>query len=288
MVYKKYRPPRVPKPRYMNNLVSQGKSKEELEVFNMIKLEFPHLQVFESDRVILSGRELDIWIPSKRLGIEFNGLYYHNSNTKSDSYHLWKTMQCEKQGIRLIQIFSDEWEFKKGLVIDRIKKSLGKYKIIDDESLIPVFISQKEAKEFFNSNSLTQWVKCDKYVALLKDNMVVSCIGYDLNNEDIIINMYSDRCKIKIPGAISKFISFISSNQKIKDIYLILDRRIHSISDIDEKSSIIEATPPRTFFTKDYKSRKLISEFRLTENKLMENGYVKVHDCGLLKIKLTV
>ena len=73
--------------------------------------------------------------------------------------------------------------------------------------------------------------------------MVVSCIGYDLDNEDIIINIYSDRCKIKVPGAISKFISFISSNQKIKDIYLILDRRIHSISDIDEKSSILHFMP---------------------------------------------
>jgi hypothetical protein len=54
--------------------------------------------------------ELDIYLPEKNLAIEFDGLFWHNSNNKFKNYHLKKTLLCEKQGIQLIHIFEYEWK----------------------------------------------------------------------------------------------------------------------------------------------------------------------------------
>lgn len=45
----------------------------------------------------MNGKELDIYIPDKKLAIEFNGIYLANSefNGKDKNYHLDKTIKCE-------------------------------------------------------------------------------------------------------------------------------------------------------------------------------------------------
>lgn len=49
----------------------------------------------------LGKMELDIWIPSKRIGIEYDGYYWHNKNPSRDSD---KDSACKAAGIRLIRI----------------------------------------------------------------------------------------------------------------------------------------------------------------------------------------
>ena len=61
------------------------------------------------NRQILGGQELDIYIPSKKLAIEFNGDYWHSTAFKDIDYHQIKSINCIKKGIRLIHIFEHEW-----------------------------------------------------------------------------------------------------------------------------------------------------------------------------------
>jgi len=53
--------------------------------------------------------EIDLYLPSLKLGIEYNGVHWHSIKFKSRRYHLDKTLAAEKAGIRLIHIFSDMW-----------------------------------------------------------------------------------------------------------------------------------------------------------------------------------
>jgi len=60
--------------------------------------------------------ELDIYFPSKKIAVEFNGLYWHSElilNEDAPTYHVIKWNQCKKEGIQLFQIFEDEWYYKK-------------------------------------------------------------------------------------------------------------------------------------------------------------------------------
>lgn len=62
------------------------------------------------NRKILKGKEIDILIPEKKIGIEYNGLYWHSGKLAGENYHLNKTMQCENIGWTLVHIFQHEWE----------------------------------------------------------------------------------------------------------------------------------------------------------------------------------
>ncbi len=89
-------------------LCYSNKSKCEEEIGEFIQGLF-------GDEVILRGRdildryELDIYIPSLKIGIEYNGLYWHREEKKGKYYHLNKLQMCNQKGIKLIQIFEDEY-----------------------------------------------------------------------------------------------------------------------------------------------------------------------------------
>lgn len=104
----------------------QGSSKGEREVCEYTK--FLGFDVLENDRTIIKPKELDIVIPSKNIAIEYNGLYYHSTLRRPDfspKYHLNKTLECKKLGLRLIHIFEDEWVYKNEIVKERLKHILG-------------------------------------------------------------------------------------------------------------------------------------------------------------------
>jgi hypothetical protein len=78
------------------------------------------------NRKLLEGKEIDILIPDKKIGIEYNGLYFHTEKMgKNSSYHLNKTLESNINGYKLIQVFEDEWMMNKDLVKEKIKHILG-------------------------------------------------------------------------------------------------------------------------------------------------------------------
>ena len=55
-------------------------------------------------------REVDIYLPKERLGIELNGMYFHsNIFIKDPNYHLEKYNLITENNIRLLQILDNEW-----------------------------------------------------------------------------------------------------------------------------------------------------------------------------------
>jgi hypothetical protein len=98
-------------------------SKAELEV-----LEWVQSQGFEafSTRQIIKPKEIDIYVPSLNLGIEYCGLYWHSeAGGKGRNYHRDKMVSCEESGIRLITIFEDEWRDRNKQVKNFLKSVMG-------------------------------------------------------------------------------------------------------------------------------------------------------------------
>lgn len=81
----------------------------EKEIVAYIKSLTPD-EIIENDRSLISPKEVDIYIPSRKLAIEYCGLYWHGElKGKPRLYHRNKMRECNKQGVRLITIFEDEW-----------------------------------------------------------------------------------------------------------------------------------------------------------------------------------
>lgn len=77
------------------------------------------------ERKILNGKEIDIYIPTKKIGIEFNGDYWHSSLFQEKNYHFDKSKLAESKGIRLIHIYEYEWNTMKDKIIQLLKIALG-------------------------------------------------------------------------------------------------------------------------------------------------------------------
>ncbi len=108
-------------------------SKEEREIYEWIKALVP--DTVRGDRSVLGGKELDIYVPSKKVAIEYNGHYWHSAQKLVDKmtyaeakqFHYKKSLECERAGIRLIHIWDYEWadEQKRKVLENIILGALG-------------------------------------------------------------------------------------------------------------------------------------------------------------------
>lgn len=132
-------------------------SNYEIEITDIIS-KLTDCEIIRNNRKILHGKELDIYIPSKRLAIEFNGTYWHSIIYKDEYYHQDKLMTCLKHGIRLIHIYEYEWieENSRAKIENLLKTVLGtQLKELNADSLQVRPIDISEAQEFCKHNSLS-------------------------------------------------------------------------------------------------------------------------------------
>ena len=101
-------------------LYRRGLSFKEQKLYNFIK-EIYSDTIIQSDRTILKTKEIDIYLPDIKLGIEFNGLYRHCELHKENSYHYEKSNECLEKGIRLINIWEDDWDNKKTVIQNKLR-----------------------------------------------------------------------------------------------------------------------------------------------------------------------
>ena len=100
--------PHGPFPIMASNLL-QGKgcpkcgrsiSNGESEICDYVKGLVGEENVVVRARNVIDNYEIDIYVPSKQIGIEYNGLYWHSEgNGKDKWYHLNKLLACNQKGI---------------------------------------------------------------------------------------------------------------------------------------------------------------------------------------------
>jgi len=125
-------------------------SASEKELLNFILNFYPSAHKLHKEHY-----ELDIFIPELNVGIEFNGLYYHNEQSlifrKKDpkQYHLDKTKFFKGKGIRVIHIWEHEWKYKQEQTKSFLLSALGKneYRLNARECIIVWSDSKEEIKK---------------------------------------------------------------------------------------------------------------------------------------------
>lgn len=101
-------------------------SQAEQEIYNTVVSLVEGDAVVQSDRSIIGGKELDIYVPDKHIAIEYNGLYWHSEACgRGKNYHYDKWKMCRDNGIQLITIWEDEWRDKQEIVKSMLAHKLG-------------------------------------------------------------------------------------------------------------------------------------------------------------------
>jgi len=286
----------------------KNSSKPEIEIREFLESLLGFDLIKSNLRNILpSKKEIDIFIPSLKVAIEFNGLFYHNSNMVGKDYHLNKTLECNTLGYKLIHIFEDEWLFKKDIVKSRLKYILGisnNKKIYARQCLIKE-ISSKEKDIFLEKYHLQNKDISKIRLGAFYNNELVSVMTFSYGNiskgskkENGVweLNRFCSNYNYHIPGIASKLLTYFKRNYKWNKIYSYADRRwsdgklYYKLGFKLEK--IIE---PNYWYIKDNKRihrfnlRKKSSEpHEISEWILRYNeGYRMIWDCGNFKFITT-
>ncbi len=280
------------------------KSKYEDEINSwLLSLGFSQDKILRNHRSLITPLEVDFYIPSKKLAIEFDGLWSHSESggDKNEKYHIEKTEACKKLGVQLIHIFEDEWLFSKEIIKSIISIKVGKAKIViraRDCEVKPVS-SVMELKHYYTNTHMQGYIDTAKSYGLYYNSALVSCISlsrprYDKNYEYELVRASNNLFTI-VSGGFDRLIKYAIEDLKIKSLLSYVDLRYFSGSSYKSWSSLRQ-TQPNYFYTKDYSSRETRYKYRksslkklfpdiysddLTEWQIMQlAGYDRIYDCG--------
>lgn len=148
-------------------------SKPEQAIHDFICSLDTNLKVIQSDKKLLKGKELDIYIPEKKIAIEFNGLYWHSEEAgKGKDYHYTKWGLCASKGVQLIQIWEDEWNRNPEQIKTMIAHKLGystQRKVFARKTKI-MTVNKYIAETFLNDNHIQGYAAGTHCIALVEKN----------------------------------------------------------------------------------------------------------------------
>lgn len=149
----------------------------ETEISDYIKSLNVQTQV--NNRTILYPKELDIFIPSHNLAIEYDGIFWHSElGGKDRNYHIEKTRKCNEKLIHLIHIFESEWKQSQDLVKSRICSLLGKNATIYARECVVEELDIDTTRSFLNENHSQGFVSSSISLGLKHQGMLVGVMTF--------------------------------------------------------------------------------------------------------------
>ena len=291
------------------------------DIIEYIKLILPPTEIIEENTksILANNYELDIYIPSKKLAIECNGLFLHGEvgGSKGRRYHINKTNECESKGIHLIHIIEDEWISHSEIIKSKIKYILHG----NGNNSNSIYARKCEVREISSDDKN---IFLENYHIQGNDKSKIR-LGLYYNNELVAVMTFGDKrifMNIKsiegeyeliryaasksVVGGGSKLLSHFIKKYSPKKITSYADRRwTYSKTNIYEKmgfKKVSDGTPNYWYFGKDGSYRRFhrfgfakhtlpkkltIFDPNLTEwENMKNNGWDRIWDCGNLKYEM--
>ncbi len=300
---------------YNLNGKTKGKpSKPELEISGL--LDSWGIEYQSGNRKILNGKEIDILIENKKIGIEYNGNIHHTEffGKKGRNYHLSKTVGCSDNGYQLIQIFSDEWINHRDIVISKLKHILGvsdAIKIGARKCTIET-VSINIKNNFLDANHIqgkdSSTIKLGAYYNMI----LVGVMTFKIKNGNAYeLTRFATDNHYSVSGLGSKLLKHFITNYDVSNIISFADRRwtLNPDDNLYTKAgfNLVKILPPdyRYYHLKDrtenrshkfgFRKQILVNKYPkilnlvMTETEMIKKlGYDKIWDCGLFKYELVI
>lgn len=294
-----------------NLVVSKDRfvSKYEKEIQDFLS---SHNINFTPNRQILIGKEIDMLIEDKRIGIEFDGLKWHTEwfGKKDRNYHCNKTNQCNEKGYGLIHIFEDEFVNKKEIVFNKLKhilkldydlpKICGRKVVVKEiyKSDAQVFLEQYHIQGFSSSTVYLGGFYGDELVA------VMTFKHGNIKNPNWELTRFATKPTYYYQGVASKIFTYFIRHYNPKIIISFADRRwtlnvnnnlytllgfeLESINKPDYKYYNENVERYKRFHKMSFNKQTLHKKYgfplTMTETEMAkELGFDRIWDCGLFK-----
>ena len=261
------------------------------------------------DRSHIGKQEIDIYVPSRKIGIEYNGLYWHSEAGGKDKwYHYNKMKACNDNGIRLIQIFEDEYAEKKDIVLSKLTHILGIAPVgpkVMGRLTSVTEIDKETARNFLSQNHIQGYANCTVALGAYYQGVIVGvmCFSKTGKEGEWILTRFATDSKYLCQGIGGKMFAYFKRNYDPIQVKSFADRRWTLDKDnnlyVKLGFELEEELPPDYHYIDKTNPMHRIHKFNLrkkplhrkyglnmdmTEKQMVEVlGYVKVWDCGLLK-----
>jgi hypothetical protein len=296
----------------MNNAMDGNTSKYVSSYENEIVEYLRHYNIkniSQTNRSILNGKEIDIYLPDHKIGIEFNGNKWHTEwfGGKTKFVHLHKTEDAMKCGIKLIQIFEDEYVFHKRIVLDKILNTLkcNTHRIYARKCSIKI-LDKKETDKFLNENHIQGCGQYSISIGLEIDNILLCIMTFKKGNKngEYELNRFSGLLLHNIIGGAGKILKYFIKQYKPQVIRTFADRR-WTLSMNDNLYTkigfkLVKVLKPdyryynekidryMRFHKFGFRKNKLCKKYNFpitwTETEMIKKlGYDRIWDCGLIK-----
>lgn len=149
-----------------------------------------NIEYISNDRKIIS-KELDIFIPSKNIAIEFNGVRWHSDIIKPNNYHAKKFVECHKKGIQLISIWDDQYGRSPDICKSIILSKLGIYENKLYARKCQIYdVSGKIARKFYNDNHIQGACNAKIHYGLYYNDELIAMMSFGKRS----LGKKSDNC----------------------------------------------------------------------------------------------
>lgn len=186
----------------------------------------------------LDGRkELDIYVPSQKLGVEFHGLIWHSEKFSTDPTRDYKKHTlAQSKGIRVIHIYQDEWENKRAIVESLLSQAVGvrTHKVFARTTNV-VRVDKATALSFLDLNHIQGSVRapCEhlglehdgSLVAIMSFSRVTSLRGSPASDEELELRRFATSMPV-VGGASRLLISYLRANPSVSRVISYSENRL--------------------------------------------------------------
>ena len=274
--------------------------------------------VVRNDRETV-GMEMDVWVPEHRIGIEYNGNYFHSDrfSRQAKLTHV-KTSLAREAGVRLITIFEDEWvdPVKRKVTESFLRAQLGVFdRALNARSMMVAYIDGTEAKAFLDTAHMAGHTAAKHNLALIGPDGSIAMLATFRKPRSFMGKTGVDMWElarmaaapgIRVRGGVSRLMHHWRKTHP-EPLLSYVDRRLHAGGGYEAVGFKLDgATAPGYYWTKHStrKHRYSFSKFRLklefdrgacpeyaddkTEDQIMrERGWSKLYDAGNLRFVMS-
>lgn len=242
------------------------------------------------DRKVLGGRrEIDVYVPERKFGIEFNGWYWHSEKFKERGYHREKTLAAEAAGVELYHVFEWEWAdpARRARVVEQLRHRLvpAERRVMARKCVVRE-VSAEMKRDFLRANHVQGNDRAPVRLGLFEGDELVALMTFTRprfsRKYEWEMSRFCSLAGVSVPGGASKlFTAFVrgwspSSVVSYADlakttgaVYPRLGFRLSHVSD-----------PNYVWTDGEQVLTRYQTQMKGERQVMSERGFVRVFDCG--------
>lgn len=280
-----------------NPLYHGNKSGYEIQISDFI--ESLGFETILGSKKIINPQEIDIFVPEKNLAIEFNGLYWHSEIFKDKNYHTRKWMECKNLGIDLINIFEDDWIYRKDIIKSIIMNKLGviSSKIWARNCKIDEIEDLNLVRRFLETNHIQGFSPSDTKLGLFHKGELVSLMSFGYKwttgSKKLELSRFCSKLNTVVIGGADRLFKHFLEKYSPKEIVSYSDISIFT-GEIYQRLgfSLVKISKPnyywvvggRRYHRFKFNKQSLVKKGfdpKMTEVEIMySQGYYRIFGCG--------